>query len=104
MHEKKSGPSTSRRRFDEEFKRQAVRLITEQKYSFRAAAEALGVNEGLLRRWHQAFAAAPELGGAETTLEQLRSENARLRQQLKRVELEREILKKATAYFAKESR
>ena len=41
--------------------------------------------------------------GEEASLDELREENKRLRQQLKRAELEREILKKATAYFAKDS-
>ena len=41
--------------------------------------------------------------GEEATLEELREENKRLRLELRRAELEREILKKATAYFAKES-
>ncbi|MBL9165483.1 MAG: hypothetical protein JNL18_22345 [Planctomycetaceae bacterium] len=46
---------------------------------------------------------APEPCGENATVEELRDEVARLRKQLKRAELEREILKKATAYFAKES-
>ena len=48
---------------------------------------------------------APPLGpcGENATLDELREENKRLRRQLRRAELEREILKKATAYFAKES-
>ena len=49
------------------------------------------------------FAPQPIPCGEEASLDELREENKRLRQQLKRAELEREILKKATAYFAKES-
>jgi transposase len=45
----------------------------------------------------------PQPCGPESSLDELRAENLRLRQQLRRAELEREILKKATAYFAKES-
>ena len=79
-----------RRSYDDAFKRDAVRLVSEEKYSFKAAAAAVNVCEQSLRSWH-------------ATVEELRDEVARLRKQLKRAELEREILKKATAYFAKES-
>ena len=91
-----------RRRFGEEFKREAVRLVTEQKYTLKAAAEAVGVSEKSMRQWHVKL--APLLPcGEQATLEELRNENRRLRRQLQRAELEREILKKAAAYFAKES-
>ncbi len=92
-----------KRRFAEEFKRDAVRLVVEEKYSFQAAAKAVGVSEQSLRAWHAKFAPTPAPCGESATLEELREENTRLRKQLRRVELEREILKKATAYFAKES-
>jgi transposase len=91
------------RRFPDEFKRDAVRLITEERYTFKAAAAAVGVSEKSLRDWHAKFAPQPSPCGEDASLEELRQENKRLRQQLKRAELEREILKKATAYFAKES-
>jgi transposase len=92
-----------RRRFLDDFKRDAVRLVVEEKYTFAAAAEAVGVSAKSLRSWHQKFALPPEPCGDNATMEELRGENKRLRRQLKRAELEREILKKATAYFAKES-
>ena len=91
------------RRFPEEFKRDAVRLVTEQGYTFQTAAEAVGVCQKSLRDWHAKFVPPPAPCGDDASLEELRDENKRLRQQLKRAELEREILKKATAYFAKES-
>jgi transposase len=72
--------SPCRRRFLDDFKRDAVRLVVEEKYTFAAAA-----------------------CSESATFDELREENKRLRRQLKRAELEREILKKATAYFAKES-
>jgi len=93
----------SRRRFTEEFKRDAVRLVVEEEYSFRAAAAAVGVSEKSLRDWHKRLAPPPTPCGEDATLDDLRDENKRLRKQLRRAELEREILKKATAYFAKES-
>ena len=91
------------RRFEEGFKRDAVRLIVEEKYSFAAAAKAVGVSIPTLRAWHRKFAPPETPCGDQATLEELRAENRHLRQQLRRAELEREILKKATAYFAKES-
>jgi len=93
----------SRRRFSEEFKQDAVRLVIDQQYSFKAAAKAVGVSEKSLRDWHKRLAPVPKPCGEDATVDELQEENKRLRKQLKRAELEREILKKATAYFAKES-
>lgn len=95
--------SAKRRTFSDEFKRDAVRLVTQEKYTFKAAAQALGVGEQSLRQWHAKLAPPPEPCGEHATLDELREENKRLRRELRRAELEREILKKATAYFAKES-
>ena len=95
--------SAKRRRFPESFQRDAVRLVTEEKYSFKSAATAVGVTDQTLRAWYAKFAPKPEPCGEDATVEQLREENTRLRRELRRAEMEREILKKATAYFAKES-
>ena len=103
MSETKQEVSARRRRFDEDFKRAAVRLVVEEKYSFKAAATAVGVCEPTLRAWHARLAPPPAACGEHATLEELRAENQRLRKELRRAELDREILKKATAYFAKES-
>lgn len=94
----------SRRSFTREFKIQAVRLVTEQHYSFAEAARQLGITENLLRLWKKRLEAGE--GGAfpgngnrsplEAELERLRAEN-------KRLQIEREILKKAAAFFARES-
>jgi transposase len=91
------------RRFSEEFKRDAVRLVVEEGYTFKAAAAAVGVGDQSLRAWHAKFAPAALPCGEAASVEELRQENQRLRRELRRAELEREILKKATAYFAKES-
>lgn len=91
------------RRFSDEFKRDAVRLVTDEQYSFKAAATAVGVCQKTLRDWHAMLTPPPVPCGENATAGELREEIKRLRQQLKRAELEREILKKATAYFAKES-
>ena len=92
-----------RRTFTEEFKRDAVNLVVKQNYSFKDAAEAVGVASRSLREWHEKYAPEPEPCGQDASLEELTAENKRLRKQLQKAELEREILKKATAYFAKES-
>lgn len=80
-----------------------MRLITKEKYTFKAAGKSLRVGEQSLRQWHAKFAPAPEPCGDDASVAELRAENQRLRQELRRAELEREILEKATAYFAKES-
>ncbi len=103
MSELQQEASRRWRRFSEEFKRDAVRLVVEEGYTFKAAAAAVGVGDQSLRAWHAKYAPAPQPCGENATLEELRQENQRLRKQLRRAELEREILKKATAYFAKES-
>src|SRR3977135_2026762 len=90
-----------KRRFSEEFKRDAVRLVVEEGYTLKAAATAVGVSDQILRAWHAKYAPRPEACGENATVEELREENKRLRKELRRAELEREILKNATAYFAK---
>jgi len=103
MSELEQEASRRWRRFSEEFKRDAVRLVVEEGYTFKAAAAAVGVGGQSLRAWHAKFAPARLPCGEDASIEELRQENSRLRKELRRAELEREILKKATAYFAKES-
>jgi|SRR5882672_981638 len=103
MSDTKPESPLKRRRFSAEFKQDAVRLVVSEEYSFQAAATAVGVCEQTLRHWHAKLAPKPAERGEEATLDELREENKRLRRELRRAELEREILKKATAYFAKES-
>jgi len=97
-------PKRVRRTFSEQFKRDAVNLVVNQGYSFSKAANAVGVSSRSLREWHEKFAPEPEPCGEDASLEELSAENKRLRKQLQQAEMEREILKKATAYFAKESK
>jgi transposase len=103
MSQSKAEASRKRRVFSEEFKQDAVRLVVNEDYSFAAAAKAVGVGEQSLRKWHARLAPKPEPCGEDASLDELREENQRLRRELRRAEMEREILKKATAYFAKES-
>jgi transposase len=92
-----------RRVFTAEFKQGAVDLVVKQGYSFRAAAEAVNVSSRSLREWHEKLAPEPAPCGDNASVSELQAEIKRLKKQLQTTELEREILKKATAYFAKES-
>jgi transposase len=92
-----------RRTFSEEFKRDAVNLVVIEGYTIAAAAKAVNVLVGSLREWHRKYAPEPEPCGEDASVEDLKAENKRLRKELRNAEIEREILKKATAYFAKES-
>ena len=103
MSHSKVETSRKRRVFSEEFKQDAVRLVVSESYTFAAAAKAVGVGEQSLRKWHARLAPKPEPCGENATLGELQAENQRLRRELRRAEMEREILKKATAYFAQES-
>ena len=103
MSKLEAGGPRKRRRFSDEFKQDAVRLVVSEGYTFVAAAQAVGVGEQCLRRWHARLAPKPPPCGENASLAELKEENQRLRRELRRAELEREILKKATAYFAKES-
>ena len=92
-----------RRRFGREFKVEAVRLVTEQGVSVAQAARDLGVHQNTLRDWTREFAVDPEHsfpGHGQMKPEQL--EIARLRREVAKLKAERDILKKAAAYFAKE--
>ena len=92
-----------RRTFTEDFKRDAVNLVVVEGYSFQRAADAVGVSPKSVREWHEKFAPPPETSPDDPIVLQLQAENKRLRKALQQAELERSILKKATAYFAKES-
>lgn len=94
-----------RKHYSKQFKIDAVKLVTEQGYKVSEAARNLGIHHSSLRRWkkqletdgNQAF---PGKGHMTTEKEEL----YRLRKENKRLRMEREILKKATAFFANESK
>ncbi len=93
-----------RQKYSKEFKLDAVRLVTEQGYSIAQAARNLGLNANMLSRWkieaaesQSAFRGSGKLSPEQLELRRLKAENRQLR-------MEREILKKATAFFAKESK
>lgn len=91
-----------RRHFTREFKLEAVRLVTTGGHSVGQVARDLDINETMLRRWRQEMAADPTAAFpghgrvSEEEVERLRRENVRLRE-------ERDLLKKALAFFTRES-
>ena len=94
----------TRKKYTREFKQDAVRLVTEQGYNQSEAARNLGIDRGMLGRWVKEFQedeseAFRSNGNRTAEQEELR----RLREENRRLKLEREILRKATAFFAKES-
>jgi transposase len=92
-----------RRTFDQDFIGGAVKLVTQEGYSLAAAAKAVNVPYTTIRQWCQKQSGVSSPTSDTARLEQLEAENRQLRKQLRQAELEREILKKATANFAKES-
>ena len=93
----------ARRSFTLEFKTSAARLVREQGYSVTQAAQSLGVDPRSIRDWVEKFAPQPQPAPAPAAADaELRQELERLRAENKRLLMEREILKKATAFFAKE--
>lgn len=95
--------NSTQKRYSEEFKRDAVNLVLVEGYSRSAAANSVGVAYTTFVKWFDKYAPTPEPTGQDSSVEQLQDEVKRLRKQLREAEMERDILKKATAYFAKES-
>ncbi len=93
-----------RRKFSREFKVEAVKLVKDRGVSVAQAARDLDVHENLMRKWVKEFGSDPaqafpghgQMKPEQQEIERLRRENARLR-------AERDILKKAAAFFAKEA-
>jgi transposase len=94
----------TRRQFSREFKLEAVRLVKERGVSVAQASRDLDVHENVLRKWMREQAADPQqafpgkgmMKPEQAEIDRLKKENAKLR-------MERDILKKAAAYFAKDS-
>ena len=93
----------SRRQFSEEFRAQAVRLVVNEGKTVGAVARELDLTASALRQWVER-ARADRSGGKTGLTTAEREELARLRKELRVVQEEREILKKAAAFFAKQSR
>jgi len=92
-----------RRRFSTEYKAETVRLVQRSGKSIGQMALELGIGESALRRWVEQAEVEAGRGPEEALKRSEREELVELRRENRRLRLEREILKKATAFFAKES-
>jgi transposase len=104
MGKKESVPN---RRYTEEFKTEAVRLALS--ISGNAAAKRLGIPQSTMTNWVRQSREGASTGAEGATavkrpVSEIEAENARLRRELASAKLDLEIVKKAAAYFAKESR
>ena len=103
--------SEKRRHFPDAFKREAVERARTSGLTIIPVAEELGLHEAVLRRWIRRFSQA-ETGPVRRPITQaqgpspadLTAENARLKRELQKAEMERDILKKAALIFGKDSR
>ena len=94
----------ARKKYTREFKVEAVRLVTEGGVGIAQASRDLGVNANTLGRWKREFSKDSEHAfPGEGNLKPEDAELRRLRREVARLRQEREILKKAAAFFAKES-
>jgi transposase len=96
---------TTRKKYSKEFKLDAIDLVLEQGYSLVEASKSLGINTNMLGRWireHQSDDDKAFRGNGKLTPEQL--EIRRLKEENRQLKMEKEILKKATVFFAKETK
>ena len=96
--------SRKRRSYSKEFKREAVALVTEHGYTYAEAGRSLDIEARLVGRWHRELEEAegeafPGKGKLPPKEQRIRD----LENQVKRLQMEKDILKKAAAFFAKES-
>jgi transposase len=94
-----------KREFSKEFKRDAISLVLDQGYTRTEAARSLDIHPSLLSRWIREY--KEDEGGAFRGRGKLRSEQEevyQLREEVKRLKMEKEILKKAAVFFAKETK
>ena len=96
---------SKRKTYSKEFKQESVRLIIDKGYSIAEAARNLGVDYSVLRRWKIQYEQNPEISfpgkGQQKPHD---AELRRLKRKLERVTEERDILKKALAYFAEDQK
>lgn len=86
-----------RKKYDEDFKKNAVKLTYASPKTVKEIAEDLGLHENLLYNWRRKYTSE----GDKTKYATLEEENRDLKRQLAEVKMERDMLKKAAAYFAK---
>ena len=93
----------TRRKFGTEFKREAVRQALQPGNAVATVAQDLGVHESVLRRWLKEYGSGPADKATERPLKNAQSQEIeRLKRELARVKMERDIIKKALGYFAKD--
>ena len=92
-----------RRKFSAEYKAEVVKLLSSSDKSIAAMSRELGIGETALRRWVEQAAIDGGGGGTGALTTTERGELTQLRRDVKRLTLEREFLKKATAFFARQS-
>jgi transposase len=95
------GRQGKRRAYTDEFKAGAVRLVLDERKTIAAVARDLGLTASVLRNW-VIRAKANRDGGKSGLVDEERAELVRLRKENRQLEMERAILKKAAAFFAKE--
>jgi transposase len=93
------GQKRTHKQYSKEFKEEAVTLVREQGYSVPEAAKSLGIASNMLYRWKDQIES--ELEGKILSADE-RDELKQLRKEVKNLRMEKEILKKASAFFAKE--
>ena len=97
---------TARKKYPKQFKLDAISLVLEQEYTQAEASPSLGVNPNLIARWiqeHQADYSGQAFRGKGKLAPEL-EEIRVLRAQVKRLQMEKDILKKATVFFANETK
>lgn len=87
------------RKYTDEFRLDAVRMIESEGMTTAEVSRRLGVNANLLRKWRSKYGKQSGKPSSDVDLE---AENRRLREEVRRLEMEREILKKAATFFANE--
>ena len=102
METKRDGQRGKRRRFTDEFKAGAVRLVLDEGKTVAQVARDLDLIPSALRTWVERARADANGGKTGLTTDE-RAEYAAMRKELRVVRMERDILKKAVAFFAKES-
>lgn len=94
----------TRRQFSREFKLEAVKLVEDRGVSVAQAARDLDVHQNVLRKWMRDLAADPRQAfPGKGVMKPEQAEIDRLRKEVAKLRMERDILKKAAAYFAKDS-
>lgn len=98
-------PRKTNNRYSKEFRTEAVKLVVEGGVSAYEASRQLALPKSTLENWVRAFKAGKlnDIGGQQRALTEIEQELARVKRELAQVKQERDILKKAAAYFAKES-